>query len=146
MDMATTFIQIVEPKAMQTGQVTVNVQAIGKSLESEGRIAFYGLQFDTGKTSIKAESKAQLDAMAAYLQAQPTLKVFIVGHTDNVGAVDANLALSLGRAQSVAAALTQSGIAPSRIQARGVANFAPVASNNTDEGRAKNRRVEMVLQ
>lgn len=145
-DMATTFIQIVEPKPMQTGQVTVNAKAIGSGLQADGRIALYGLQFDTAKTAIKPESNAQLEEMTAFLKAQPTQKVFIVGHTDNVGAIDANLALSLGRAQAVVAALTQRGIAPARLQARGVANFAPVASNASEEGRAKNRRVEMVLQ
>ena len=84
--------------------------------------------------------------MVAALKAQPALKVLIVGHTDNVGAVDANLTLSQGRAQAVVAALVPRGIAAGRLQGRGVANFAPLASNATEEGRARNRRVEMVLQ
>lgn len=143
---AATYIEIVEPKAMPTGQVTVDAKAIGQGLQAEGRIALYGLVFDTGKTDIKPESNAQLDQMAAVLKAQPALKVLIVGHTDNVGAIDANLALSEGRAKAVVAALTQRGIAATRLQARGIANFAPVAPNTSDDGRAKNRRVEMVLQ
>jgi OmpA-OmpF porin, OOP family len=143
---AATYVEIVEPKAMPTGQVTVDAKAIGQGLQAEGKIALYGLFFDTGKADIKAESHAQLDQMAATLKAQPGLRVLIVGHTDNVGAIDANLALSEGRAKAVVAALTQRGIAASRLQARGVANFAPVASNAAEDGRAKNRRVEMVLQ
>ena len=143
---AATYIEIVEPKAMPTGQVTVDAKTIGQGLQAEGKVALYGLFFDTGKTDIKTESAAQLDQMAAVLKAQPALKVLIVGHTDNVGAVDANLALSQGRAQAVVAALTQRGIAAGRLQARGIANFAPVASNAAEDGRARNRRVEMVLQ
>ena len=145
-DRAASYIEIVEPKAMPTGQVTVDAKAIGAGLQAEGKIALYGLFFDTGKADIKPDSNAQLDQMAATLKAQPALKVLIVGHTDNTGAIDANLALSQGRAQAVVAALTQRGIAAGRLQARGVANFAPVASNASEDGRAKNRRVEMVLQ
>lgn len=143
---AATYIEIVEPKAMPTGQVTVDAKAIGAGLQAEGKMALYGLFFDTGKTDIKPESNAQLDQMAAALKAQPALKVLIVGHTDNVGSIDANLALSEGRAKAVVAALTQRGIAAGRLQARGVANFSPVAPNTAEDGRARNRRVEMVLQ
>lgn len=141
-----TYLQIVEPKTMTSDQVTVDASAIGQGLKDEGKVALYGVLFDTGKTEVLPDSKAQLDQMAAVLKAQPALKVFVVGHTDNVGALDANLALSQGRAQAVVAALTQRGIAAARLQARGVANLAPVASNASEDGRAKNRRVEMVLQ
>jgi outer membrane protein OmpA-like peptidoglycan-associated protein len=145
-DRTASYIEIVEPKAMPTGQVTVDAKAIGQGLQAEGKIALYGILFDTGKTDIKPDSNAQLDQMAAVLKAQPAVKVFIVGHTDNVGNLDANLKLSQGRAQAVVAALTQRGIAANRLQAHGNANYAPVASNASEEGRAKNRRVEMVLQ
>ena len=145
-DRAASYIEIVEPKAMPTGQVSVDAKAIGAGLQAEGKVALYGLLFDTGKTDIKPDSNAQLDQMVALLKAQPALKVFIVGHTDNVGNVDANLALSLGRAKAVIAALTQRGIAANRLQPHGNAGFAPVANNTSEDGRAKNRRVEMVLQ
>jgi len=145
-DRAASYIEIVEPKAMPTGQVTVDAKAIGAGLQAEGRIALYGILFDTGKTELKPDSNAQLDQMAAVLKAQPATKVFIVGHTDNVGSVDANLKLSQGRAQAVVAALTQRGVAANRLAAHGNANYAPVASNASEDGRAKNRRVEMVLQ
>jgi outer membrane protein OmpA-like peptidoglycan-associated protein len=125
-----TYIEIVEPKAMPTGQVTVDAKAIASGLQADGKVTLSGLLFDTGKTDIKPDSAAQLDQMVAVLKAQPTAKVFIVGHTDNVGSVDANVKLSQGRAQAVVAALTQRG----------------VASNSSEDGRARNRRVEMVLQ
>jgi len=145
-DRAASYIEIVEPKAMPTGQVTVDAKALGQGLQSDGKIALYGILFDTGKVDLKPESSAQLDQMVALLKAQASLKVFIVGHTDNAGTLESNLKLSQGRAQAVVAALTQRGIAAARLQAHGNANYAPVATNSSEEGRAKNRRVEMVLQ
>jgi len=145
-DRAASYIEIVEPKAMPTGQVTVDAKAIGQGLQAEGKIALYGILFDTGKAELKPESNPQLDQMVAVLRTQPTVKVFIVGHTDNAGSLEANVRLSQSRAQAVVAALMQRGIAATRLQAHGNANFAPLASNASEEGRAKNRRVEMVLQ
>lgn len=143
---AATYLEIVEPRAMPTGQVAVDAKALGQGLQAEGKVALAGLFFDTGKTEVKTESAAQLDQMVALLKAQPALKVFIVGHTDNVGSVDANLKLSQGRAQAVVAALVQRGIAAGRLVAHGNAGYAPLASNASEDGRARNRRVEMVLQ
>jgi OmpA-OmpF porin, OOP family len=143
---AATWVQILEPAEMQTGQVVVNAQQLAGTLGQAGKVALYGLLFDTGKSVLKPESQGQLAEMVALLKSQPTLKVFIVGHTDNVGGFEANRALSLARAQAVVAALAQAGIAPDRLTAQGVANLAPVALNSNDAGRAKNRRVELVAQ
>lgn len=144
---AATYIQIVEPKAMQTGQVTVNAKALGDGLLAKGRIALYGLYFDTGKADVKPESRPQLVEMANLLKAQPGLKVYIVGHTDNQGQADSNMGLSLQRAQAVMAELTSTyKIDGKRLQARGVGSLAPLAANTSDEGRAQNRRVELVVQ
>jgi OOP family OmpA-OmpF porin len=145
---ASTFVQFIEPKAMQAGQVNVDATAIGQGLKAEGKVTLAGLFFDTGKSELKPESKPQLDEMAKLLQAQPAAKVFIVGHTDNVGAFDANAALSLARAQAVVAALGAAPykVDPKRLSAKGAANIAPVASNADEAGRARNRRVELVLQ
>ena len=146
-NLASTFLQIVEPKAMQTGQVSVDANALEKGLQADGKIALYGLYFDTGKADIKPESKPQLDEMAKLLQAHPALKVDIVGHTDNQGSLAANETLSLQRAQAVVAALVRDGKVDSkRLVARGVASLAPLANNASDAGRAKNRRVELVEQ
>ena len=144
---AATFIQTARPKAMQAGQVVVDAQALQQGLQAEGKVALYGIYFDTGKAVLKPESQPQLAQMAKALQSQPQLKVFIVGHTDNQGGLDGNLALSMQRAQAVAQALAaQHKVDPKRLLAKGVANLAPVASNAGEEGRSRNRRVEMVVQ
>ncbi len=141
------FIQIVEPAEVEQGKVSVDAAAIGAALKRDGRIALYGIYFDTNEAQIKPQSAAALSEMAAALRNDPALNVFIVGHTDNEGRVDSNLALSRRRAQAVVDALgKQYAIVAARLQAQGVANFAPVASNASEEGRAKNRRVEMVVR
>jgi OOP family OmpA-OmpF porin len=84
--------------------------------------------------------------MVKLLKGSPTLKVYVVGHTDNVGSLDSNLKLSSARAASVVKALVTRGIAAARLQSAGVGPYSPVASNDTDAGKAKNRRVEFVKQ
>jgi OOP family OmpA-OmpF porin len=141
------FIQIVESANIEVGLVTVNAKAISDSLKRDGKIALYGILFDTSKASIKTESNATLEEMAKTLKNDAAIKVFIVGHTDNQGNVEANVNLSLQRAQAVVDVLSKRfGIAADRLQARGVANFSPVANNLDENGRAKNRRVEMVVR
>ncbi|MCF8205209.1 MAG: OmpA family protein [Methylotenera sp.] len=146
--LVTTYLQVVEPKAMATGQVTVDPAALQAGLTAEGRVTLTGLFFDTGKTELKPESKAQLDAMAELLKSQPALKAWIVGHTDNVGGFEANEKLSLARAQAVVAALTAAPykVDGKRLAAKGLASLAPLAGNGDDAGRARNRRVELVAQ
>ncbi len=145
--MAATYLQIVEPKAMPTGQVKVDAKGLDQGLKADGKIALYGLYFDTGKADIKPESSEQLSEMAKLFQAQPTVRVFIVGHTDNQGALDANMTLSQQRAQSVVNALsTNYRIDPKRMVGKGVGSLAPISTNGSEDGRAKNRRVELVLQ
>ena len=142
------FVQVIESQPMLTDQVSVvNADSLGKGLTADGKVALYGLFFDTAKADIKPESKPQLDEMAKLLTQFPKLQVFIVGHTDNQGGVEANLALSLRRAQAVAVALAKDyKVDAGRLSARGVANFSPMASNDAEAGRAKNRRVELVAQ
>lgn len=140
-------VQVIESSQVEGGKVAVDAAAIGDSLRREGRIALYGILFDTAQATIKPESAATLEEMARALQADPALNVFIVGHTDNQGSVETNLALSRRRAQAVAQELAaRHGIAAARLQAQGVANFAPTASNAAEDGRARNRRVEMVVR
>ena len=141
------FIQIVEPAQAELGKVTVDAKAIGAGLQRDGKIALYGVNFDTNKAVVREDSAPQLQSMAEALKAQPAMKVLIVGHTDNQGDIDANLALSQRRAQAVVEALTgKYGIPAARLSARGVSSFAPVSSNASEEGRARNRRVEMVVR
>ena len=143
------YMQIVEPKAMETDKVSVNLNAndMSKGLVADGKIALYGLYFDTDKADIKAESKPQLAEIAALLQKDAALKVYIVGHTDNQGQLARNIALSQQRADAVVKALVKDyKINAARLSAKGVASFSPVASNESDAGKAKNRRVELVKQ
>lgn len=146
-DIAGAFLQIVEPKPMQGGQVTVDSPTLQETLATEGRVALYGIYFDTGKAEVKHESQPQLVEMAKLLHSQPALKVYVVGHTDNAGSLDANTTLSLQRAQSVIHVLhKEHRVDARRLVARGVASLAPVASNQDEQGRGRNRRVELVVQ
>jgi len=125
--------------------VMVKADEMAKSIASSGRVALYGILFDFNKADIKPESKPALEEIAKLLKTDTNLTLHVVGHTDNVGSYDANLTLSKRRAEAVVAALTsEHGISAARLTANGVANLAPVAVNSTDEGRAKNRRVELV--
>jgi outer membrane protein OmpA-like peptidoglycan-associated protein len=140
-------LDVIEIAAMQTGMVSVDAEAMAKGLGAEGHIALYGIYFDTDKAEVKTESRPTLDEIAKLLKSQPNLKLLIVGHTDNQGALDYNLDLSRRRAAAVVKALTgQHGVAAARLQAHGVGYLAPVASNRDEAGRAKNRRVELVEQ
>jgi outer membrane protein OmpA-like peptidoglycan-associated protein len=123
----------------------IDAAAMAKGLGEAGHIALYGIYFDTDKAVIKPESAPTLKEIAKLLNGQPALNVFIVGHTDNQGTYDYNMDLSKRRAEAVAAALAKSyKIAPKRMRTAGVGFLAPVGSNATDEGRALNRRVELV--
>jgi OmpA-OmpF porin, OOP family len=124
----------------------VDAAAMAKGLGEKGHIALYGIYFDTDKATIKPESAPTLAEMAKLLRGQPALKVFIVGHTDSQGAYEHNMTLSRQRAEAVAAALIRSyQIARGRLYTAGVGYLAPVGSNATEEGRALNRRVELVV-
>lgn len=145
-DTAATLLQILEPRPMQTGQVLVDAAALQGALSTQGHVVVDGLFFDTGKTELRADSQAQLDELVALLGRQAPWKLYVVGHTDNVGTQEANQALSRGRAEAVAAALQARGIAAARLQPKGLGPYAPRASNADEAGRARNRRVELVLQ
>ena len=135
---------IIEKQAMQQ-DVTIDAKAMARDLGETGRVAIYGIFFDTGKSELKPESGPALIEIAKLLKESPALKVYVVGHTDMVADLATNVKLSQVRAQSVVNALvSQHGIASARLIAYGDGPYAPVASNKTEEGRAKNRRVELV--
>jgi len=142
-----TFADVIELQEMETGLVQVNADALLAGLERDGRVVVPGILFDTGKATIKTESKAALDEMAKLLAANPGLKVYIVGHTDSQGALAFNLRLSRERAAAVSEALVSDyGAAAERLDPHGVGPLAPAASNASGGGRAQNRRVELVVQ
>jgi len=140
--------QVVESAALQLDQVRVlQADELQQSLERQGHVAVPGVYFDTGLAEIKGESDAALLEMAKLLQDNDNLRVYVVGHTDNVGSLEANIALSEARAKAVVNALSVThGIDASRLAAKGIASLAPVVSNVDESGRARNRRVEIVVQ
>jgi outer membrane protein OmpA-like peptidoglycan-associated protein len=140
------WLRIVEKKAMEQ-TIVADAAAFGNDIRATGHAAVYGINFDTGKSTIKPESAQAIGEIANLLKADPGLNIHVVGHTDNVGGVDSNIKLSQDRAEAVLQALVRDhAIAPSRLRSYGCGQFAPVASNDTEEGRAKNRRVELVKQ
>lgn len=138
------WLRIVEKKAM-TQYIVADAAAMGGDLASTGHFALYGIFFDTGKSEVKPESKPALDEVAKLLRQDPGLKLKVVGHTDLVGVLEANMKLSQARAEAVVQALlAQYQIPPGRLKGYGVGPLAPVATNDTEDGRARNRRVELV--
>ena len=139
------YIRIVERQAMQQ-QVTANAEAMQAGLTQNGHAEVPGILFDFNKADIKPESDAALQEVAKLLKANPVMRVWVVGHTDYIGTTEANVTLSNARAAAVVKALTQKyGIEGKRLAPYGVGPYAPVAANLSEEGRAKNRRVELVI-
>ena len=137
---------IVRVAAMEQS-VIVSADQIAKDMGDSGKVVFYGIYFDTDKATVKAESAPTLAEMAKWLKNNENQKVLIVGHTDMQGALDRNQKLSRDRAAAVSAALIKNyGIKGERFSVDGVGPLAPIASNTTEPGRARNRRVEMVLR
>ncbi len=126
-------------------RVAESQKTIYDALSADGRWATQGILFDTGKSDVKPESTPTLKQIAATLKEHPELKVEIQGHTDNVGKADANLKLSQARADAVAKALTgEYGVGTTQLTAKGYGDSKPSTDNKTAEGRANNRRVELV--
>jgi OmpA-OmpF porin, OOP family len=139
-------VHVVEKQLMKQ-DVVANADALSGSIKETGRVTVYGIYFDTGKADLKPESEPALAEIVKMLKANSNLKIFVVGHTDTVGQFTANVKLSQDRAASVVNALvSKHGIAAARLTPFGAGPTSPVASNKTDEGKAKNRRVELVAQ
>ncbi len=125
----------------------VTAEKMAEEMDARGHVALHGILFDHDSDRLKEGSRRAIDEIARFLKAHPDVEVYVVGHTDNTGSYDYNLDLSKRRAASVVRALAQEhGIARRRLQAVGVGPVAPVASNASEEGRAKNRRVELVAR
>lgn len=140
-------VDILEAKSMDKGLVTVTAEALRRGIAADGRVVLEGLYFDHDKATLKPESKPALGVIAGYLKAEPTLDVYIVGHTDGDGTFDYNLGLSRDRAKAVVDALVKDhAIAAKRLAAHGVGPLSPSKANGSDAGKAQNRRVEMVAR
>lgn len=128
---------------MDMNNVTLNV--LNEGIADKGKIAIYDIYFDTGKSEVKNESNSALAIIADYLKDNPDKKFIIVGHTDNTGDFDANVTLSNDRAKAVIEKLVADhGIAQAQLIPYGVGSVSPQMSNANDEGKARNRRVELV--
>lgn len=138
-------LTIVESQPMQQ-DVVADASAMRNDLAATGKTIVHGIYFDTASATIKPESEPALAEMVKLLNGSPALKVYVVGHTDSVGGLDANIKLSSDRAASVVKALAARGVAASRLKPAGVGPYAPVSSNETEDGKGKNRRVELVKQ
>jgi outer membrane protein OmpA-like peptidoglycan-associated protein len=137
---------IIESAAMEQS-IVADPKAMGDDIERTGRVAIYGIYFDTDSYKIKPESEPALKAIAELLKTKSSLNVYVVGHTDMTGNLDHNMKLSENRAKAVVDALVKDyGISAKRLIGKGVGPLSPVSTNKTDEGKLLNRRVELVEQ
>jgi outer membrane protein OmpA-like peptidoglycan-associated protein len=144
-DRAILQLDVVEVKPMEERMVVAKAGDMQRGIGVEGRVAVYGILFDFDKDTLRPDSRPQLEEIASLMKGAPKLRVLIVGHTDAAGAMDYNQKLSERRARAVVEALVRDhGVERARLASAGVGMAAPVATNRTDEGRAKNRRVELV--
>ena len=137
-------LHVIDEEAMAQ-QIEMSADVMAAELAKTGKVTLRSIQFDTAKATLKPESSSMLDQVVALLKQDQSLKLEVQGHTDNVGAAAANLKLSQDRAAAVKDYLvTTGGIAAARLTTAGFGDTKPVAPNTTDEGRAQNRRVELV--
>lgn len=137
---------IIEEASMKQG-IVADAKSMAQDISNTGRVALYGIYFDFDKTDVKSESDPTLKEIAKLLSQDSKLKLYVVGHTDSVGDFNYNLKLSQARADAVVKTLASKyGADGNRLKAFGVGPVAPVTSNDTEDGKAKNRRVELVKQ
>jgi OmpA-OmpF porin, OOP family len=137
------FLTVVEKQSLQVRARLLPAAEMKKALDAEGHVALY-INFDFNKADIKPESQPIINEVVKLLKENPGLKLTIEGHTDNIGSPDYNQRLSEARARAVVAAVTLLGVVPARLSAVGYGQEKPIADNDSDDGRAQNRRVELV--
>ncbi len=140
----TVLIEIIEDTEFEPTLEFVDASTMQTEIAASGHVALYGIQFDHDRATFKPESQSTIDEIAKVLMADTGMKLYIVGHTDDVGALEYNNDLSKRRAASVVEALVAAGVAASRLTPIGIGPVAPIGSNESEAGRALNRRVELV--
>ena len=136
-------LTVVKQKQMEQ-QMKANADDWAKQVEQAGRISVYGIAFDTGKSTIRPESETALNEVLRMLQKNASWAMVIAGHTDNVGTPNMNLTLSRQRSESVITWLTNRGVDKARLISAGFGDTRPIVPNTNEEGRQKNRRVDLV--
>lgn len=137
-------LHIVEEATMEQ-HIVADADALAREINLTGKAAVYGIYFDTGKALVKAESEPALAEIKRLLDRTPDMKIYVVGHTDSVGETDYNMGLSRRRAQAVVEVLvSRHGVDRGRLEPYGVGPLVPASSNRSEDGRARNRRVELV--
>jgi outer membrane protein OmpA-like peptidoglycan-associated protein len=136
-------LTIVKQKEMEQA-MTANADGWAEQVKQTGKVSLYGINFDTAKATIRADSEPVLNEVAKMLQANVSWAMLVAGHTDNVGAGEMNMTLSRQRAESVIAWLASHGVDKARLVPAGFGDTRPVAPNTDDAGRQKNRRVDLV--
>jgi outer membrane protein OmpA-like peptidoglycan-associated protein len=139
----TYYLTVVEKQTLEIKAALLPAEEMKRELDAKGHVALY-INFDFDKADIRPESQPIIDEMVKLLKNNPALNLTIEGHTDNIGAPDYNRRLSDARARSVLAALIGRAIDGGRLEAVGYGQDKPIADNSAEEGRAKNRRVELV--
>ena len=140
-------LDVVEGAPMKTDQIVVDLNKITQDIREQGKVVLSGIYFDTDKDIVKPESEQALRAISDYFKKNPQQNFFVVGHSDTAGSYEHNVDLSRRRARAVVTALTgKYGVAQPRLTAVGIGPVAPAGTNANDAGRARNRRVELVLR
>ena len=143
------FLERVVSQGIEQHHMLLRTDELAQGIDIDGRVSVYGIAFgpDPNQADIAGESGDQLAEIARLLRERPELTLYVVGHTDNLGDLEQRLDLSRRQAEAVVAALVQDyGIAPERLSPHGVADLAPIAPQDSDEGRAMNRRIELVTR
>lgn len=138
-----TSLMVAESKPLNVTAKALTSSVLKQSLDQDNKVSVQ-INFATDKAEILPESQTQIEQIVTLLKDNPDLKLGIYGHTDNTGDATHNLKLSEQRAESVVAALTKAGIESNRLTAKGFGDTQPVADNASEDGKAKNRRVELV--
>lgn len=137
------YLYVIEIAPMEQ---VISATDLSNEIKNNGKVTLY-IQFETGKSDIKSESMPIIEEMAKMLNSNKQLKVFIVGHTDNVGTLESNMKLSEDRANAVTSMLVAKfNVTPTQVTPKGIGQLSPIANNNSEDGRKLNRRVEMVKQ